>query len=82
MSNYNNHMDLRNIIMVDNESTINLFRNRSHLRNGQTWKENCNTSIETNGGALVVDEMRYAEGFGEIWFHKKDITNIISHADS
>ena len=40
ISNYNNHMNLRNMIMLDNESTINLLCNRSYLRNGQTWKAN------------------------------------------
>ena len=49
VSNYNNHMNLINMIMADNESTINLFCNRSYLRNGQTWKANYNTTIETNG---------------------------------
>ena len=80
--NYNNHINLRNMIMEDNESTINLFFNRSYLRNGQTWKANCNTSIETNGRVLVVDEMWCVEGFGEAWFHEKAITNILSYADS
>ena len=68
--------------MVDNESTANLFCNRSYLRNIQTWKANYNTSIETSGGTLVVNKMVQTEGFGEESFHEKDITNILSHADS
>ena len=64
-------MNLRNMIMEDNESTINLFCNRSYLINGQTWKSNYNTTIETNGGVLVVDEMVYVHRFGELWSHEK-----------
>ena len=64
--NYSNHMNLRNMIMVDNASRINLFYNRSYLRHGQTWKLKYNTTIETNGGVLVVYEVRYVNEFGEI----------------
>ena len=67
--------------MADNESTINAFCNRSYLRNGQTRKANYNTTIETNGGILVVDEMGHVNGFGEVWFHEKAIINILSYAD-
>ena len=63
-------MNLRNMIMADNESTIKLFFNRSYLRNGQTWKASYNTAIETNGGALVVNERGRANGLGEVWFHE------------
>ena len=81
MSNYNKHMNMRNVIMADNESTINLCCNRSYLRNGQTWKEHFNTTIEKNGEMLVVDEMGCVEGFGEAWFYEKAITNVLSYAD-
>ena len=65
------------MIMADNESTINLFLNRSCLRNGQTWKDNYNTTIETNGGELVVDEMGCVNGFEGAWFHKKPSPKIL-----
>ena len=37
--------------------------------------------VETNGGSFEVHQVAEVEGFGEVWFHPKSMTNIFSHVE-
>ena len=81
MQNNSEEFNLRNLIMADNESTINLFCNRKLLKGRRTWKTKKYKNVETNAGVIQVSEQGYVEGFGPVWFSEEAITNIFCFAD-
>ena len=67
---------MRRWILLDNQSTCNIFCDRKHL----TKIRDVDTPMHltTNGGVLVVKLEGYLPGYGWIWYHPEAITNILS----
>ena len=73
-------LDLRNILLADNESTCDLFCNEKYVTNIRKAPEPMH--VNTNGGELIVEYIADFSGYPKpVWFHPKAITNIISYAN-
>ena len=63
-------------LLLDNQSTVNVFNNASVLKNIRksttTMKIHCNAEIAST--SMVGD----LPGYGTVWYHPKGITNILS----
>lgn len=68
--------DLKNVLLLDNQSTTDLFCNRKILRNIREVAGKC--TVVTNGGKLVTNLKGTLKGYGDVWYHPKAITNILS----
>ena len=68
--------DMRKWILLDNQSTTDIFCNKKLLKNIRTTKES--TEIVTNGGGLKTNMKGTLPNYGEVWYHPKAITNILS----
>ena len=66
---------MKNWILLDNQSTTDLFCNKEFLTN--IHRSNESTAIHTNGGMLMVNQKGTLEDYGEVWYHPKAITNIL-----
>ena len=71
-----NNNNLKNYILLDNQSTVDIFCNKSLLHNIHNVKTDM--TIETNGGTLTTNKKGYLKGHGSVWYHKDAITNILS----
>jgi hypothetical protein len=72
-------MDMRNIILLDNQSTVSLFCNRDYV--GNVWSVEKPLELATNAGILKTNQKAFVKGFGEVWFDSRAITNIFSFAE-
>jgi len=72
-------MDMRNIILLDNQSTVSLFCNRDYVEN--VWSVKKPLELATNAGILKTNQKAFVKGFGEVWFDSRAITNIFSFAE-
>ena len=63
-------------ILLDSQSTVDLFMNKKLLKNIRDTKKplflHCNASIAT------VDKVRDLSGYDTVWFYEDGIANIIS----
>ena len=66
-------------ILLDSQSTVSIFRNKSFLRNIRTSPTKL--VVDTNGGKQVSSMIGNLKNFGPVWYNPGSIANILSHAD-
>ncbi len=70
-------MDLRRVILLDSQSTLDLVCNEE-LVTGVVVADH-NMRLASNGGTMTVRHKAKIAGYDQqVWFDKKAITNIIS----
>jgi hypothetical protein len=70
-------LDLREVILLDRQSTMDIFCNSDMV--GKTIKSASSMRLKSNGGTMVVTRKAYMAGYHKtVWFSKKAITNIIA----
>ena len=72
-------LDLRKVILLDNQSTMSLFYNRRMVTNIN--KSNELLTSRSNGGSIQVGQIASINKTTEVWFSPKAITNILSLQD-
>ena len=63
-------------ILLDNQSTTDIFCNEDLLTDIHEAEEATQTVI--NGGTLKITKKGTLEDYGEVWYHPKAITNILT----
>ena len=70
--------NLKDIILLDNQSSEDLFGNKELLTN--IHKSNTTLKMNTNGGVIDNDMKATLPNYGDVWYNPDAITNIISFA--
>ena len=70
--------DMKRVILLDNQSSENVFSNPELVNSIRTSKTTL--SLATNAGVLKTREVATVPTYGEVWFNEKAITNIFSLA--
>jgi hypothetical protein len=71
------HLNLRNIILLDSQSTMDLFCNPELVQ--KVSKSKKTMTLKSNGGTMTIDHRAKISGYDEqVWFSKDAITNIIA----
>ena len=65
-------------ILLDNQSTINVFKNKFLLTNIQ--KVSTEMKIHCNAGTSTTNMVGDLAGYGTVWYHRLGIANILSLA--
>ena len=76
LCNFASKMDLKNWILLDNQSTTDIFCNSRILKDIRDTNENM--TVFTNGGSLTTCKKGFLPGYGLVWYHPDAITNILS----
>ena len=63
-------------ILVDNQSTVNVFNNKNFLKNIRKYHRSIKTHC--NAGTATIDMVGDLPGFGMVWYHPEGIANILS----
>jgi len=66
----------RNWVLLDNQSTVDVFQNKELLTNVRDSGRVLN--IHCNAGVALTSLMGYLPGYGEVWLYEGGITNILS----
>jgi hypothetical protein len=70
-------LDLRNVILLDTQSTMDLICNKSLVANITT--ANNKMRLQSNGGSMTVTQKATMSGYKKkVWYSKDAITNIIA----
>lgn len=75
-----NANQMRDWILLDNQSSVSVFCNRHLVENIRNSNEG-DMHLSTNGGILVTNQKADLPQWGEVWFNESAITNIISYAE-
>ena len=70
--------ELRTWVLLDNQSTTSIFCNRNIVNDIHFVTEIM--ELQTNGGYLISDKKCTIPYFGEVWYNKKAVTNVLSLA--
>ena len=74
---YDEQLGLRNVILLDNQSTLDLICNKKLAT--KIEKSNRTMTVQGNGGTLDITHRVKLKGYtSKPWFIKKAITNILS----
>ena len=69
----------KNWILLDSESTCNIFCNAKFLQNIRTCAPGRELRIKSNGGGyLVANQVGHFPGFGQVHYHKNSVANVLS----
>jgi hypothetical protein len=71
-----NRINLREMMLLDNQSTVDLFCNRKLV--SRVWRTEDSMTVHGNGGALTTQCKAHIKNYGDGWFHSKALTNILS----
>ena len=76
---FNTHIatsdDLRQLFLLDNQSTCNIFYNPKLLKNIHTTSNTM--SVKGNGGSITTNKIGHLKNHGDVWFDERTITNIL-----
>ena len=67
---------LKDSMLLDNQSTADIFCRADYLTNIRTVPETLH--LKTNAGVLVCNQKGELPGYGTVWFDENAITNILS----
>jgi hypothetical protein len=67
---------LKQMLLLDNQSTTDLFCNKEYLEDIQKVEGRC--TIVINRGEIQTDLMGHFQNYGDVWYHPDAITNILS----
>ena len=65
-------------ILIDSASTVNLFSNRSFLRNIREAPNGEELTTHSNGGVSTTNLIGDLPGFGIVWLDERAIANVLS----
>jgi hypothetical protein len=70
-------LDLQNVILLDSQSTMDLFCNPKLVQD--ITKAKHKMTVQSNGGKLSVSHQAKVDGYDKkVWFSEKAITNIVA----
>jgi hypothetical protein len=72
-------MGMKNWILLDSESSVNLFCNPELVKNIKEGKEVI--ALSTNAGNLKTNKTAILPGYGKVWYSDKPMTNVFSLAN-
>ena len=77
MFNQEQHWDdMRRVILLDNQSSENVFSNPDLVHSIRKSKKTLN--LATNAGVLKTNQVATVPLYGDVWFNKDAITNMIA----
>jgi hypothetical protein len=75
----NGNENLREWILLDNQSTVNVFCNPNLVKNVRTAEKPL--KLKCNAGTVSINKVADLPGYPEsVWFHEKGIANVLSLA--
>ena len=70
-------LDLRQVILLDSQSTINLLCNKALVTNA--FKSNKSKQLKSNGGTMIVNHQAKMKEYDKnVWYSKRVIMNILA----
>jgi hypothetical protein len=69
-------LNLSNMLLLDNQSTVDLFYNRKLVTS--VYSVNSSMTFRGNGRAIMTCKKANMKGYGEVWFDHRATTNVLS----